>query len=56
MEFTFSITVYPLTPEKAAELRERLQAVLLAEIEAQGLFMGPVEVVIVEGAADEQKN
>lgn len=51
MEITFSVTVYPIDGQAAAgELRERLQDLILAEIEARGLYMGPL--VAIEEAAD----
>lgn len=50
MEITFSVTVYPIDGQAAAELRERLQEIILAEVEARGLYMGPL--VAIEEAAD----
>ncbi len=46
MEYRFSVCVYPLDEKEARALRERLQDLLLREIEERGrgeLFMGPVE-------------
>ena len=42
MEFQFTFIVYPLEQKQAADLRERLQALLLAVVEAQNLHMGPL--------------
>ena len=47
-EYKFSVCVYPLGAEFAADLRERLQELVLAEIERQRLFCGPVEYEVVE--------
>lgn len=45
MEYEFSVCIYPLDEAEAAALRERLQDVILAEVEAcGGLFMGPVDI------------
>ncbi len=43
-EFKFSVYVYPLDAAAAEALRARLEEVVLVEVEAAGLFMGPVEV------------
>lgn len=47
-EYKFSVCVYPLHVETVPRLRERLQELILAEIERQGLFCGPVECEVVE--------
>lgn len=48
METTFSVTVYPIDGQAAADLRERIQELILAEVEARGLYMGPVVIVGVD--------
>jgi len=54
MEYRFSVCVYPLDEEEARALRERLQDLLLREIEERGgeLFMGPVECEEVDDGTE----
>ena len=42
MEYQFTFTVYPLTETQAADLREKLQDLILEHCELSGLFMGPL--------------
>lgn len=48
MEFEFKVCIYPLTIEESRRLREVLQALILAEVNCEGKFMGPVVVEEVE--------
>ena len=54
MEITFLVNVYPVESwDVVEELRERLQEIILTEVEARGLYMGPV--VPVEEVEDVEK-
>ena len=54
-EYQLSFTVYPLgNEEQAQQLRERLQDLILKEIEAWGLYMSPVSIAKTQEAGNEQ--
>lgn len=55
-EYQLSFTVYPLDEEQAQQLRERLQELILKEIESSGacLYMGPLMVDKIQEAGHEQ--
>jgi hypothetical protein len=49
MEYKFEFYAYPLDEAQAEALRARLEAVILAEVEAAGKFMGPLLAEPQEG-------
>lgn len=42
MEYKFTVYIYPLDEAQAEALRERLEKLILAEVERSGNYMGPL--------------